>query len=220
MTACVRPGVFFDLPADMPRGRHQLSRQEVQSAQRARLMVAFTELLAAKGYAGVRVGDIASRATVSSQSFYELFASKEACALAAYDHFIQVLAQRAPVDLASSGSWREYIQAVLRGFFGALAADPVAARAFMLEIDGAGAPARERRREAVARLAEVSVFAQEALRKKDRLLKQRSFSVHLTLLYGVRQLTCDVLETTDSPDFEELIPALLDWIVAGWYEAR
>src|SRR5271154_5613889 len=171
MTARVRPGVFFDPPADLPRGRHQLSRQQVQGAQRMRLMIAFAELLAAHGYAGVRVGEIASRATVSSQSFYELFASKEACALAAYDHFIEVLAQRAPADLASAESWREYIQAVLRGFFGALAADPVVARAFMLEIDGAGAPARERRREAVARLAEVSVFAQEALRKKDPLLK-------------------------------------------------
>ena len=219
MTARVRPGVFFDQPADLPRGRHQLSRQQVRDAQRVRLMVAFTELLADHGYAGVRIGDITSRATVSSQSFYEVFDSKEACALAAYDHFIEVLARRAPLDLASSESWREYIQAVLRGFFGALAADPVVARAFMLEMDAAGAPARERRREAVARLAEVGVFAQEALRKKDRLLKQRSFSAHLALLYGVRQLTCDVLETTDSPAFEELIPALLDWIVAGWYEA-
>ncbi len=220
MIACVRPGVFFDPPAVLPRGRHRLSREQVQGVQRMRLMVAFTELIAANGYAGVPVGDIAGRANVSSASFYELFASKEACALAAYDHFIGVLAQRAPLDLASSESWREYIQAVLRGFFGALAADPVVARAFMLEIDAAGAPARERRREAVTRLAEVSVIAQEALRKKDPLLKRRSFSVHLTLLYGVRQVTCDVLETTDSPDFEELIPALLDWIVAGWYEAH
>jgi AcrR family transcriptional regulator len=219
MIACVRPGVFFDPLAELPRGRHRLSREQVQGAQRMRLMVAFTELLAANGYAGVPVGDIASRAAVSSQSFYELFASKEACALAAYDHFIEVLAQRAPLDLASSESWRDYIRAVLRGFFGALAADPVVARAFMLEIDAAGAPVRERRREALTRLAEVSVVAQEALRKKDPLLRQRSFSVHLTLLYGVRQMTCDVLETTDNPDFDELVPALLDWIVAGWYEA-
>lgn len=220
MTAHVRPGVFFDPPADLPRGRHDLSRKQVQSAQRMRLMMAFTELIADQGYAAVRIGDIASRAAVSSQSFYEVFDSKEACALAAYDHCIEVLAQRAPAALASSESWREYIQAVLNGFFGVLTADPVVARAFMLEMDAAGAPARERRRDAVARLAEVGVFAQEALRKKDPLLKQRSFWAHLTLLYGVRQLTCDVLESTDSPDFEELIPALLEWIVAGWYDAQ
>jgi AcrR family transcriptional regulator len=220
VTAHVRPGVFFDLPADLPRGRHQLSRKQVQDAQRVRVMMAFTELLADHGYAAVRVGDIASRAAVSSQSFYEVFDSKEACALAAYDHFIEVLAQRAPADLASSETWQEYIQAVLDGYFGVLTADPVAARAFMLEIDGAGAPARERRREAVARLAKVSVFAQEALRKKDPRLKRRPFWAHLTLLYGVRQLTCDVLETAETPDFEELIPALRDWIVAGWYDAQ
>ena len=48
-----------------------------------------------------------------------------------------MLAQRAPAELAASESWRDYIEAVL-GFFGALAADPVVARAFMLEIDVAG----------------------------------------------------------------------------------
>jgi len=220
MTAHVRPGVFFERPANLPRGRHQLSREQVQGAQRERLMVAFTELLADRGYASVRIGDIAKRAAISSQSFYEVFANKEDCALAAYDHFIEVLARSAPAELASSESWREYIQAMVGGFFRGLTADPVVARAFLLEIDAAGATARQRRREAIARLAEVGVNAQEALREKDPLLARRPFGVHLTSLYGLRQLACDALESTRNPDFEELIPDLVEWMVAGWYDPQ
>jgi AcrR family transcriptional regulator len=114
VVARLRPGAFFDPPADLPRGRHQLSREQIQGAQRVRVMMAFTELLADNGYAGVRVSDIARRAAVSSQSFYEVFESKEACALAAYDHFIEVLAQRA-----------------------SFAGDPVAARAYCQYDNGA-----------------------------------------------------------------------------------
>ncbi len=45
----VRDGVFFTLPDALPRGRHQLTRGQVTDAQRARLLVAVTELLAARG---------------------------------------------------------------------------------------------------------------------------------------------------------------------------
>jgi AcrR family transcriptional regulator len=217
MTARVRPGLFFDAPAALPRGRHQLSREEVHDAQRMRLMIAFTELLADRGYASVRIGDIAARAGVSSQSFYDVFANKEDCALAAYDHFIGVLARYPPATIAASASWREYVQAVIARFFSALTTDPVVARAFLLEIDAVGATARQRRREAVGRLAEVGVLAQEALRKTDPQLQRRPLSVHLSTLYGVRQLTCDVLESARNPDLEELAGELVDWIVAAWH---
>jgi hypothetical protein len=95
MTAHVRPGVFFDVPAALPRGRHQLSRGQVRDAQRQRLMIAFTELLADRGYAGVRI--------------------------------------------------------------------------------------------------------------------------HLASVYGVRDLACDALEGSKEPNFSELTPEVVDWIVAAWY---
>ncbi|MGA2319924.1 MAG: TetR/AcrR family transcriptional regulator [Solirubrobacteraceae bacterium] len=217
MTARVRPGVFFDSPAALPRGRHELSREQVQGAQRQRLMIAFTELLADRGYANVRINDVAKRAAVSHEAFYDLFANKEDCACTAYDHFIEVLVRRVAAGLSSSESWREFVQAELDGYFGALAADPVVARAFQLEMDAVGATARQRRRKALGRFAEVSTLAQEALRETDPLLKPHSFSVHLASVYGVRQLACDVLDTETEPDFEGLIPDLVDWIVAAWY---
>ena len=66
----VRDGVFFTLPEALPRGRHNLTREQVGDAQRERLLAAVTELLAARGYRGFGVGDVATRAGVSLGTFY------------------------------------------------------------------------------------------------------------------------------------------------------
>jgi AcrR family transcriptional regulator len=87
----VRDGVFFTLPEALPRGRHQLTRDQISGAQRERLLVAVTELLAARGYRGFGIGDVATRAGVSLGTFYECFDGMDACVFAGYDRFIEVL---------------------------------------------------------------------------------------------------------------------------------
>lgn len=61
VTARITEGVFFTTPPDLPRGRHELSRDDVLTAQRERLMIATTELMADSGYQGVGVRQIAKR---------------------------------------------------------------------------------------------------------------------------------------------------------------
>src|SRR3981081_105900 len=99
MTARVREGIFFQVPRVLPRGRHNLTREEVLAVQRERLMAAMTELLAQRGYLAVKIGEVAERAGVSRAAFYQCFSDKNACALAAYDRFIEVLLGR----LAAAG---------------------------------------------------------------------------------------------------------------------
>lgn len=217
MTPHVQAGVFFDLPPALPRGPHQLPREQVQEAQRQRLMIAFTELLADRGYPGVRIIDIAKRAGVSNDAFYDLFANKEACASAAYDHFASVLQREANGPEGASATWREFVQESVSGYLATITADPVVARAFHVEMDALGATARQRRRLALVRFAEVRLREQERLRKTDPLLKAHPLSVHLGTVYAVRQLACDMLEAEREPNFEALKPDLVDWIVDAWY---
>ena len=115
---------------------------------RLRFQASSTELLADRGYAKLRIVDITKRAAVSNNTFYELFASKEDCACAAYDHFVEVIVRKAyGAGLSTSKTWREFIQASVDGYFNALMADPVVARAFQLEMDAIGPKARQRRKE-------------------------------------------------------------------------
>jgi AcrR family transcriptional regulator len=216
--ARVRPGVFFEAPAGLPRGPHRLSREQVLEAQRQRLLIAFTELLADRGYANLRIGDLTKRAAVSNAAFYKLFANKEDCGCAAYERFVGGIVRIAmEAGLADSTTWSEYVQASVEGYLGALGADPVAARAFQLEMGCIGPKARERRRSAAAWFAEERMRAQEHMRKTDPHLRARSPNAHLAAILGMRELACDALERCETPDFKGLAPELVDWVVAAWY---
>ena len=54
-------------------------------SQRQRILQAMIEVVAERGYPETRVVDVIGVAGVSRKTFYELFASKEDCFLAAYD---------------------------------------------------------------------------------------------------------------------------------------
>jgi AcrR family transcriptional regulator len=69
----------------LPRGRHGLSREEVEASQRLRLVQAMAEVMAEQGYARTSVADILRRARVSRETFYELFDSKQDCFLSAFE---------------------------------------------------------------------------------------------------------------------------------------
>ena len=57
----------------LPRGRHSLSREQVFSSQRGRMMRAVAVVVAEKGYGATVVENIVSVAGVSRKTFYEHF---------------------------------------------------------------------------------------------------------------------------------------------------
>jgi AcrR family transcriptional regulator len=131
-------GVFFTDPGVLPRGRHELSREQVLDVQRDRLLITVTELLAAHGYRGFGPGEVASRAGVSLAAFYDCFENKEACVFAGYDRFIEVLlARMTAVDLDGKGR-PELVHALVGTYLETLQSDLVVARAYQVEIDALG----------------------------------------------------------------------------------
>jgi AcrR family transcriptional regulator len=67
----------------LPPGRHGLPREVVQRNQRERMIAAAAKAVAERGYVGTTVRDITRRARVSKRTFYEHFANKEECFVAA-----------------------------------------------------------------------------------------------------------------------------------------
>jgi AcrR family transcriptional regulator len=204
----VHDGVFFVLPDALPRGRHHLTAEQVSEAQRERMLAAVTELLAARGYRGFGVGEIATRAGVSLGTFYECFENKDACIFAGYDRFIEVLLQRmVAVDLPSDDP-PALTAALLDAYLGTLQDDLVVARAFQVEIDALGPPARARRRESLTLFANHIRERTEAGRPPPEL----PWTAYLGVVYAARQLASDALDTASNPDLTELGDQLRIWI--------
>ncbi|TDC71458.1 TetR/AcrR family transcriptional regulator [Actinomadura sp. GC306] len=122
----------------LPRGRHKLTREQVAASQRERLLQGMTHAAGEKGYARTSVADVLKRARVSRETFYENFADKQACFLAAYEASAERYLRTVDEALAADGPVMARLERALRGFLRELAADASAARTFLVEIYAVG----------------------------------------------------------------------------------
>jgi AcrR family transcriptional regulator len=144
----------------LPRGRHGLSREQVVRSQRNRMLRAMADAMVEKGYVGTTVADIIGRAGVSRETFYQQFASKEACYLAAFDAAVELLLADPSVAVLTGTSDRSALDrfaALLDGYLRYLATEPAFARLFLLEVHAVGPAAMRRRAESQQRFTAVLV---------------------------------------------------------------
>lgn len=126
---------------------------QVVEMQRRRLLLAFVEVVAEGGLEAGVVGRVCEQAGVSRRTFYELFADREACLLAAFDQAILRIAERLGPVFGGGGSWRERVRGALLLLLEQLDTEPDVARLCVLEAPRAGPLLLERRRHVLDALA-------------------------------------------------------------------
>ena len=109
-------------------------------------------IVAEKGYGPTTVTDLTAGAGISRTTFYELFADKEACFLAAYDSAVDAMVRRITAAYEAEERWPDRARAGLAALLEALAADPAQARLALIDVAAAGPAAQRRYRAAVQRL--------------------------------------------------------------------
>lgn len=206
----ITEGVFFTTPPALPRGKHALAREEVAVAQRERLMIAVTELLAARGPREIGPRDVCAHAGISLSSFYTAFETKEACVFAAYDRFIEVLLTQLLAIDGDGLPWRPYVDAIIHAYLDTLGSDLVVARAFQVEMDALGAPARQRRRDALRAMA--TLLRDKHVAWDPSAAGRIPPSAYLAGVYGVRQLASDAIEQEAAPDLQALARECVVWV--------
>jgi AcrR family transcriptional regulator len=148
----------------LPRGRHAAPREVVAESQRERMLVAMADATASKGYANVAVADVIERARVSRRSFYEHFANKEECFLAAYDAGVAgLLEEIAHAEAHGGRGLLAGARAGTEAYLQILADNPAFARTFLIEVLGAGPAALERRAAVHERFAQRLVEGYHAI---------------------------------------------------------
>jgi len=136
-------------PDQLPAGRHGLSRDFVAQSQRGRILDALVASVAEQGYPETRVTDLIARSGVSRKTFYEHFADKEECFLAAYDASVSLLMTGVTTAYEREEEWVDAIRAALAAFLGFLAEHPDLTRLCIVEVHAVGARALARRDAAV-----------------------------------------------------------------------
>jgi AcrR family transcriptional regulator len=122
----------------LPSGRHGLSREHVVRSQRARLLGAAIAVAGADGYAAMTVSAVLARANVSRKTFYEQFADREDCFIAACEDIVERGLAGVHAAYALDAPWPERLRGVLAWALDALAAHEPEARIAFVEALAAG----------------------------------------------------------------------------------
>jgi AcrR family transcriptional regulator len=152
-----KPGVVAgpgELRRSLPRGRHGIAPEVVAANQRARLLWATALEIYERGYGGLTVTDIAARAGVSRQTFYECFESTLECTLAAQEIALGRLRELIGGAYQAERSWAEGVAAAVAAVLSFAAAAPEEANLVRISSAVGGEPELSRRgQEAIEELA-------------------------------------------------------------------
>lgn len=129
-------------------------RGDVAEIQRVRMIAALVEVAGERGAGGVTVTHIVARSGVSRRTFYELFADRDACFLAALDQAVALAAQRVLPAFRAPGSWKQRIRVSLTALLEFLDDEPGMGRLCVVDALGAGHGALARRAAVIESLIE------------------------------------------------------------------
>jgi AcrR family transcriptional regulator len=122
-----------------------VTRSNVHAEQRRRILRAVGELVGERGYGDVTVELIVKRAHVSFKTFYKHFPGKEECLLGLCEGVFDSSEARIRERLAAEPApWPEQVVLVLRCLFELIVAEPVIARAVIVESPTVGPAIAER----------------------------------------------------------------------------
>jgi AcrR family transcriptional regulator len=140
-------------PRKLPPGRHGLPRQFVLHNQRGRLVEAAMHVFGTRSFGEARVADVLERAAISRKTFYEQFADKEACFMAAYEAASVRVRDAVRAASRDQTNWDDSVRAGIEALLQFLASEPELARLLVVEVTGAGPSALRRRADAVRSFA-------------------------------------------------------------------
>lgn len=185
---------------------------------RLRLMLGLADAVGEKGYANTTIADIVAAAHVSKRTFYEHFADKEECLLAAYAHACDELITVLRAAAEGEGlPWRERVRASAYAYLAAIEGMPKASRALLIEVQAAGPRAFALRRRTQERFAEVLRELVERGRAGEPEVRPLSPALALAIVGGINELLLHAVDPygrapLEPDDPEHPITALTDTV--------
>jgi AcrR family transcriptional regulator len=167
--------------------RAETPRDRVVEIQRSRLLAGALGAIEELGYARVTVAHIASRARVSRRTFYELFANREDCLLAALESVVESIREDLAAAEVDGLGWRERVRTGLWTILSFFEREPVLARVVIVQALRGGPRVLERRERVLAELAGViNAGCYESARGADcpALTAEGLVGAAFTVVYG------------------------------------
>jgi AcrR family transcriptional regulator len=194
-----------------PSGVRKLPSDLVSAVQRERLLAAMLRAASELGYRETNVQDVIERAGVSRPTFYEHFANKEACFLAAFDATATRLRDRVGVAVEKGGdSLRDRLRFGLKTLLHFTATEPDAARTLIVEARAASFDAVMRRDDLLDHFAGcIDTQVRELLPDAPTYSPITAAGI----VGGVEALLYSRLNKGETDDLDALLPSMMYFLV-------
>jgi AcrR family transcriptional regulator/DNA-binding MarR family transcriptional regulator len=137
----------------VPVGGDGVPHPHVAEIQRSRLLAAAVRTVEELGYSQATVAHITHRARVSRRTFYELFANREECLLAALESVVESIRTEVAAAGLDGLPWRERVRGGLWAVLSFFDREPVLARVCVVQALRGSQTVLERREEILTGLA-------------------------------------------------------------------
>jgi AcrR family transcriptional regulator len=137
----------------LPRGRHRLAPEQVAENQRQRLIAAMAHSVAVRGYAATSVNRVLEGSGISRGTFYEIFANRHECLLAAHEAALECLTGRVSAACEAPGVWGRKVRAAIYASVDFAERRPDQARLLTIDALAADGQASDRGLAAIDRFA-------------------------------------------------------------------
>jgi AcrR family transcriptional regulator len=200
----------------LPAGRHGLPREFIAQNQRERIITALVDTVAERGYNATTVAHITKAASVSRRTFYEHFADKEACFLAAYEMVADHIRDSMQVAAGAFEEWPQKVRAALGTMLSFLAGEPELARVCMIEPVAAGGEIAAKHRASMQGFVEI-LKAGRPEHSGERPLPE---ATEATLVGGIVSLVVREINAGRTEQLEALLPDLVELTLAPYLGAE
>jgi AcrR family transcriptional regulator len=191
--------------AKLPPGRHLIPRDFVSQNQRERMLLATAELVAERGYQKTTIELIAKTARVALVTFYEHFANKEECFLAAFDESVAGAGEVFAELVDTEQPWTEQVATGLEVVLEMVVAEPARAKLCIVESQAAGAAALARYQ---AMLESIAPKLREGREHNPRASRLPD-GLEVAIVGGLVWLVHQRLVTERLDELEGLLPEML-----------
>jgi AcrR family transcriptional regulator len=190
-------------------GRGGMGRGKTERHQRGRLEGAMVEAVSRHGYAETTVGELVALAGVSKSTFYQHFASKDACFFATFETIVEEASVRVSVAYRSEDGLRERLAAAMARLAEILAEESAAASLVMVDSLSLGQAAiepRERAAEAFELMVRQSFASSPGGGPTDLAVR--------AIVAGMRRVVYRCLRAGCPEEVGEHVSALLEWALS------
>jgi AcrR family transcriptional regulator len=185
----------------------------VNSPKREKILIGMLEEVGSKGYDATSVRTVLDRTGLYRQAFYDNFADKDSCYLAAFDAGAARIETLARAAAASEETWRGKLRAALGAVLDFLDTEPDVGRALIVEVHAAGPEALARR---AAAMKQVTDFIDLARLEVTGSESPPAIAPE-GIVAGIHAVVHSRLSTGASEGFRQLLPEFMYFAVLPYF---